>query len=103
MQTLDSLDRYADISPDQIRRLEEAYLFPTYKRYELFVSHGSGAYLFDASGRRYLDMLAGIAVNSLGYAHPRITRVLLEQARRLIHCSNLLYHPYQGQLARRLA
>jgi acetylornithine/N-succinyldiaminopimelate aminotransferase len=102
MQTPTKADRYAGISPEQIRQLETEYLFATYKRYNLFASHGSGTYLFDVDGRKYLDLLAGIAVNSLGYAHPRIVRVISEQASRLIHCSNLLYHPYQGLLAQRL-
>jgi acetylornithine/N-succinyldiaminopimelate aminotransferase len=96
-------DRYARISAEEIRELEDNFLFPTYQRYELFLSHGSGAYLFDLQGRRYLDFLAGIAVNSLGYGHPRILKVLREQSQRLIHCSNLLYNPYQGRLAQRLS
>src|SRR5262245_24282859 len=103
MGTTEIRDSYSQIEPDQIRSLEEKYLFPTYKRYELFVSHGSGAYVYDLEGKRYLDFLAGIAVNSVGYNHPRLVQVLLEQGQRLIHCSNLFYHPYQGQLAQRLA
>jgi acetylornithine aminotransferase/acetylornithine/N-succinyldiaminopimelate aminotransferase len=95
-------DRYLNLRPAEIAALEENYLFSTYKRYDLFVSHGSGAYLYDLGGRRYLDFLAGIAVNSLGYDHPRITRVSVQQAERLVHCSNLFYHSYQGVLARRL-
>jgi acetylornithine/succinyldiaminopimelate/putrescine aminotransferase len=87
----------------EIQALEENYLFPTYKRYDLYVSHGSGVYLYDLEGRPYLDFLAGIAVNALGYGHPRITKVLQEQGASLIHCSNLFYHPYQGALAQRLA
>jgi acetylornithine/N-succinyldiaminopimelate aminotransferase len=94
---------YSTLKQDQIRALENAYLFPTYKRSDLFVARGSGAYLYDLDGRRYLDFLAGIAVNSLGYGHPRLLRVLKEQGDRLIHCSNLFYHPYQGVLAQRLA
>ena len=95
-------DPYEDIGIADIRELEGAFLFPTYQRYELFLSHGEGAYLYDLEGRRYLDFLAGIAVNSLGYRHPRILSVLKEQGERLIHTSNLLYHPYQGLLAKRL-
>src|SRR5262245_14270874 len=99
----DSSDTYMRLQPDQIRALEEQYLFPTYRRSDLFVSHGSGASVFDLNGRRYLDMLSGIAVCSLGYNHPRLARVLVEQGQRMIHCSNLFYHPFQGELARRLA
>ncbi len=87
---------------EEIQALEEKYLFPTYKRHGLFVSHGSGVYLYDLAGKRYLDFLAGIAVNSLGYNHPRLVRILMEQGQRIIHCSNLFYHSYQGMLAKRL-
>jgi predicted acetylornithine/succinylornithine family transaminase len=103
METINRGDAYLEIQPSEIRALEENYLFATYKRYNVIFSHGQGAYLYDIEGKRYLDFLAGIAVNSLGYNHPRMVRVLLEQGQRLIHCSNLFYHPYQGQLARRLA
>ena len=93
----------SQLKPEQIQALEEEYLFPTYKRAELFCSHGSGVYVYDLSGKRYLDLLAGISVNSLGYNHPRLTRVLVEQGQRLIHSSNLFYNPYQGLLAQKLA
>jgi acetylornithine/N-succinyldiaminopimelate aminotransferase len=91
------------LNPEQIQALEEEYLFPTYKRTELFCSHGSGVYVYDLSGKRYLDLMAGISVNSLGYNHPRLTRTLVEQGQRLIHSSNLFYNPYQGLLAKKLA
>ena len=90
------------LKPEEIQALEEKYLFATYKRSALFCSHGSGVYVYDLSGKRYLDFLAGISVNSLGYNHPRLVRVLVEQGQRLIHNSNLFYHPYQGLLAKRL-
>jgi acetylornithine aminotransferase/acetylornithine/N-succinyldiaminopimelate aminotransferase len=98
-----STDAYLNLSPAEIRSLEEQYLFSTYRRYDLFVSHGDGAYVYDLDGRRYLDFLAGIAVNSLGYGHPRLMRVMQSQAERLIHVSNLFFHPFQGALAKRLA
>ncbi|HTY63493.1 MAG TPA: aspartate aminotransferase family protein [Acidobacteriota bacterium] len=90
------------LTPEEIQSLEQKYLFSTYKRAALYCSHGSGAFVYDLSGKRYLDFLAGISVNSLGYSHPRIVRVLVEQGQRLIHNSNLFYHPYQGLLAKRL-
>jgi acetylornithine/N-succinyldiaminopimelate aminotransferase len=96
-------DAYLKLGPEAISALEEEYLFPTYKRYDLYISHGSGAYVYDLEGRRYLDFLGGIAVNSLGYNHPRLVKVLLEQGQRVVHCSNLIYHSYQGALAKRLA
>jgi acetylornithine/N-succinyldiaminopimelate aminotransferase len=93
----------AQLTPEEIQDLEEKYLFATYKRSNLFCSHGSGVYVYDLSGKRYLDFLAGISVNSLGYNHPRLAKVLVEQGQRLIHSSNLFYNPYQGLLAKRLA
>lgn len=95
-------DSAIELKPEDIRALEEKYLFPTYKRSALYCSHGSGVYVYDMSGKRYLDFLGGISVNSLGYGHPRLARVLTEQGQRLIHCSNLFYHPYQGALAKKL-
>ncbi|NLT67550.1 MAG: aspartate aminotransferase family protein [Acidobacteria bacterium] len=91
------------LTPDEIQALEEKYLFATYKRSGLFCSHGSRVYVYDLSGRRYLDLLSGISVNSLGYNHPRLVKVLVEQGQRLIHTSNLFYNPYQGILAKKLA
>ncbi len=93
----------AQLTPDQIQALEEKYLFATYKRSELFCSRGSGVHVYDLAGKRYLDLLAGISVNSLGYNHPRLVHALVEQGQRLIHSSNLFYNPYQGLLAKRLA
>jgi acetylornithine/N-succinyldiaminopimelate aminotransferase len=98
METADAVQ----LKPEEIRALEEKYLFATYKRSELHCSHGSGVYIYDIAGKRYLDFLAGISVNSLGYSHPRLVRALMEQGQRLIHCSNLFYHQYQGLLAKRL-
>jgi predicted acetylornithine/succinylornithine family transaminase len=59
--------------------------------------------LYDLDGNRYLDLISGIGVNSLGYAHPRITKVIRQQAALVLHTSNLYYHEYQGRLAERLA
>lgn len=83
--------------------LEQEYVLPTYRRFPLLLRRGKGCYVYDAEGKRYLDLIAGIGVNALGYAHPRILSVIREQAGLLIHCSNLYYHDYQGPLARRLA
>jgi acetylornithine/N-succinyldiaminopimelate aminotransferase len=59
-------------------------------------------YLWDSGGKRYLDFLSGIGVNALGHAHPAIQKVLKQQAGKLIHTSNLFYHEYQSELAKRL-
>src|SRR5438552_4116502 len=85
-----------------VKELEKKYLLGTYSRYELLADRGSGAYLIDKSNKRYLDLLAGIAVNALGYNHPRVKQVLRKQIKRPIHVSNLIYHEYQGLLAEKL-
>ena len=86
-----------------IKQLEEKYILQTYKRYDVLIERGSGAYLFDRNNKRYLDLLGGIGVNALGYNHARMLRVLRKQIKRPLHVSNLLYHEHQGRLAKRLA
>ncbi|HEV2200584.1 MAG TPA: aspartate aminotransferase family protein [Bryobacteraceae bacterium] len=81
--------------------LEKQYLLQNYARLPVVLQRGKGVYVYDTSGKRYLDLIAGIGVNSLGYGHPRITKVIREQAGRLIHTSNLYYHEYAGPLAER--
>ena len=81
----------------------EQFLLPTYKRQPVVMTHGRGAYVFDSTGKKYLDFLGGIAVNALGHAHPRIVKVIRREAGRAIHLSNLYHHAYQGPLARKLA
>jgi len=94
------LSRY---SLEQVMDLEKAYVLQNYGRYPLMLVKGQGAYLWDDRGKEYLDLVSGIGVNGLGHAHPRILKVIQEQAALLIHSSNLYYHPYQGLLAKRLA
>ena len=86
-----------------VRRAEKSLLLPTYDRYPVLFSRGEGVYLYDAAGCRYLDFLSGIGVNALGYGHPAVLKTLRRQAGRLIHVSNLFFHDYQAELARRLA
>ncbi len=86
----------------EIQSAEAQSLLSTYSRIPLLLERGKGSYVFAADGRRYLDFITGIGVNALGYNHPRITRVIRQQAARLIHCSNLYYHAYQAPLAQRL-
>src|SRR6267378_6789445 len=81
----------------------EKFLLPTYKRPPVVMTHGRGAYVFDATGKKYLDFLGGIAVNALGHAHPHIVKVIRREAARAIHLSNLYHNAHQGPLARKLA
>jgi len=90
------------VSLASVIRSEQALLVPTYDRYKILLQQGSGVYLQDAHGNRYLDFLSGIGVNALGYRHAAIRRTLKKQAGRLIHVSNLFFHPYQAKLAQRL-
>jgi acetylornithine/N-succinyldiaminopimelate aminotransferase len=83
--------------------LEKQYLLQNYSRYPVVMHRGKGCYVYDTSGKRYLDLIAGIGVNALGYAHPRLTKVIREQAGRIIHSSNLYYHEYAGPLAERIS
>ncbi len=87
---------------EQIADLEKRFLLPTYNRYPVAFERGKGVFLFDFEGKKYLDFVAGLGVNALGHAHPRIVKTIREQAGRLIHVSNLYYNEYQGQLAERL-
>jgi acetylornithine/N-succinyldiaminopimelate aminotransferase len=81
---------------------ERRFLLPTYNRYPILLAKGKGVFLYGADGRRYLDFVAGLGVNALGHAHPRIVKIVREQAARLIHVSNLYYNEYQGLLAEKL-
>ncbi|MDW8237780.1 MAG: aspartate aminotransferase family protein [Aquificaceae bacterium] len=77
-------------------------LMETYKRLPVRFSYGKGVYLFDQNGKRYLDMIAGIAVNSLGHAHQELSEAICKQASKLLHISNLYENPWQEELAREL-
>ncbi len=90
-------------SLNALMAIERTYLLQNYARYPLALRRGKGCYVYDLDGNRYLDLISGIGVNSLGYAHPRITKIIRQQAGLLLHTSNLYYHEYQGRLAERLA
>ncbi len=87
---------------DELRAAEAKLLLGTYERNPLLFVRGESVYLIDEDGGRYLDLLSGIGVNALGYAHPAIEKAVAEQSRRLIHISNLYYHQGQAALALRL-
>jgi acetylornithine/N-succinyldiaminopimelate aminotransferase len=91
------------VTLEQVQKLESNLLLATYDRYPVLLHKGRGVYVYDHRGRRYLDMLSGIGVNALGYAHPAITRTIARQAKLLVHTSNLFYHEYQGRLAAALS
>src|SRR6185369_2648069 len=93
----------APSASQSVMYLEREYLLQNYARYPLVLGRGKGPYVYDLDGKRYLDVIAGIGVNALGHAHPRIVKLIREQVGMLMHCSNLYYHQYQGPLAKKLA
>jgi predicted acetylornithine/succinylornithine family transaminase len=87
---------------EEVIQRERQFLLQTYSRYPVVVARGKGVFLFDLEGKKYLDFVAGLGVNALGHAHPRIVKMIRQQASRAIHLSNLYYNEYQGLLAERL-
>lgn len=88
---------------EQVAQLEKRTLIPTYDRLPILAVRGEGCVIYDDRGRGYVDFLGGLAVNALGYSDPEILQVLRDESETLLHVSNLLYHPYQGPLAGKLA
>ena len=80
----------------------EPHVMKTYGRLPIALSHGRGLRVWDTDGREYLDALGGIAVNTLGHAHPKLVPALQEQIAKLIHTSNYYHVPLQEQLAAKL-
>jgi acetylornithine/N-succinyldiaminopimelate aminotransferase len=78
-------------------------LLPVYARYPVVMDHGQGVYLYDTSGNRYLDLMAGLGVNALGHAHPRMVAAMADQAGKLVHLSPQYASRYPGELAERLS
>ncbi len=74
----------------------------TYTRPEIVFTRGAGSWLYDTEGKEYLDLVAGVAVNALGHAHPDLVKALNLQAQQLMHCSNLYYNDKQLELAEKL-
>jgi predicted acetylornithine/succinylornithine family transaminase len=89
-------------NPQAIIEAENRFIIQTYKRPPFVLERGEGVYLYDTEGRRYLDFVAGIAVNALGYGHPAVLQAIREQAERLIHVSNLYHTVPHVELAQRL-
>ena len=67
----------------------QKYVMNTYGRLPMVIDRGEGCYVWDLDGNRYLDLVAGIAVNSLGHSHPAVAKAIQEQSEKLLHCSNL--------------
>jgi len=87
---------------EQIQAAEKKLLLQTYERNPLLLTGGKGVHVYDESGAEYLDLLSGIGVTALGYAHPAVEKAITEQAKKLLHTSNLFYHEHTAELAVRL-
>ena len=86
-----------------VTALEAQHVLQTYKRQPVVFVRGEGSHLFDEDGKRYLDFISGIGVCVLGHAHAGLAEVVADQAKTLVHTSNLYYHPLQGRLAAKLS
>jgi predicted acetylornithine/succinylornithine family transaminase len=86
----------------QIEALDAEHGMQTYGRLPVSFVRGEGTVLYDSEGKKYLDFLAGLAVTSLGHAHPEVADALADQARTLLHVSNLYYNDWQPRLAARI-
>ncbi|MBI5033400.1 MAG: aspartate aminotransferase family protein [Chloroflexi bacterium] len=90
------------MNPQQIIDAEKKYLVQTYARPPFVITRGEGVHVYDADGKKYLDMAAGIAVNALGYNDPELTKAIQNAATGLLHTSNLFYTESQVKLAQAL-
>ncbi len=89
-------------APDKLAASPEPHVMKTYGRLPIALSHGRGCWLWDTEGKKYLDGLGGIAVNTLGHAHPKLVPALADQIGKIIHSSNYYLVPLQEQLAAKL-
>jgi acetylornithine/N-succinyldiaminopimelate aminotransferase len=87
----------------EVQGLEAEHVLQVYKRANVVFERGEGVRLIDSNGRSYLDFISGVGVCSLGHAHPKLAAAIADQAKTLLHTSNLFYHPLQGELATRLS
>ena len=85
-----------------LEEMDKAYVLPTYARSYINFVKGTGSTLYDENGRDYIDFAAGIAVNSVGHSNPRLTEAICEQAKKIIHISNLQVIEPQAKLAKKI-
>lgn len=90
-------------STEELHQLDKEYYLPTFRRYPLAFKKGKGSRMWDMEGNEYIDALAGIAVNNLGHAHPKVADAIAKQAHELIHISNFYLSEPQIMLAKKLA
>ena len=81
---------------DSVSQLEKKLLVPTYDRQPMLLERGNGVYVWDSTGKKYLDFLSGLGVNALGHNHPAIQKVIRKQAAKLIHTCNMFLSRISG-------
>lgn len=91
------------MNKEAVMAAEATHYLPVFNRYPIVLERGEGCTVYDADGKAYVDFLAGIAVNALGHAHPKLVKAIADQAGKMIHCSNLFYTEVQSKLITRLA
>jgi len=91
-----------DAEAQLILQHDSEHMLPVYARYPVVMDRGEGVYLYDTSGHRYLDAMAGLGVNALGHAHPRMVAAMADQAGKIVHLSPQYASRYPGELAARL-
>jgi acetylornithine/N-succinyldiaminopimelate aminotransferase len=91
------------MNTEEIMNMDSEYVMHTYGRHKLVLVKGEGAVVWDADGKSYIDCVAGIAVNNVGHANPKVAAAICKQAKKLIHTSNLYYTEEQVTLAKLLA
>lgn len=79
------------MTAEEIKKKDSEYIMHTYGRFDIVLDHGKGATLWDADGKKYVDLTSGIGVNSLGHGNPAIVNAVTKQAEKLMHASNLYY------------
>lgn len=90
------------MNSEEVKNTLDTYVMHTYGRYDLVIDHAHGSIVYDKDGKEYIDCVAGIAVNSIGHTHKKMTENLSKQLDKLIHVSNLYYTEEQAILAKRL-
>jgi acetylornithine/N-succinyldiaminopimelate aminotransferase len=91
-----------DADAQRVLDRDAEHLLPVYARYPVVMDYGQGVFLYDTSGNRYLDLMAGLGVNALGHAHPRMVAAITRQAAKLVHLSPQYASSFPGELAERL-
>lgn len=90
------------LTDQQIFAKDKQDYIPVFARYNIVLDHGEGPYLYDTKGKKYIDFLAGIAVNVVGHDYPPLVDAITTQAHKMIHCSNLYYTEVQVEAAEKL-